>query len=131
MSETPEDKTPTDDSSIPVDAEASAADEGSGPDDDGDVAPAADETGADEAKADESGDAGADDAIQALEERVATLEKEKKDGYERLLRATADLDNFRKRSRRDVEDARVDYRSKVLRDILPVIDNMDRALNPA
>lgn len=67
-------------------------------------------------------------ALEALETQVATLEQEKKDTYERLLRATADLDNLRKRSRREIADARIEARAQVLRDVLPVVDNLERAL---
>jgi molecular chaperone GrpE len=63
-----------------------------------------------------------------LEERVATLEKEKQETYERLLRTAADLDNFRKRSRKDLDDARFKAREDVLREILPGIDNLERAV---
>ncbi len=71
------------------------------------------------------------DPIAALEARVAALEEESKANYDRFLRASADLDNFRKRSRRDVEDARIDARSRTLREMLPVIDNLERALEHA
>jgi molecular chaperone GrpE len=66
-----------------------------------------------------------------LQARIEELEQAKQETYERLLRATADLDNTRKRARRDVKDARVDERSKVLREILPVIDNLERAASHA
>ena len=66
-----------------------------------------------------------------LEAEKAELEKEKKDTWERLLRATADLENYRKRARRDVDDARIDARTKVLRPMLEVIDNLERAVEHA
>ncbi len=69
--------------------------------------------------------------IATLEARIQELEAQHKDTYDRLLRATADLDNFRKRSRRDVQDARVDARASALREILPVVDNLERALQHA
>jgi molecular chaperone GrpE len=68
---------------------------------------------------------------QKLEERVSQLDSEKKDLYERLLRATADLDNYRKRARKELEDARVDARARVLRELLPVFDNLERGLEHA
>ena len=63
--------------------------------------------------------------------KLATLEKEKKDLHERLLRTAADFDNFRKRSRKDMDDARAKAREDVLREILPVADNLERALAAA
>jgi molecular chaperone GrpE len=70
----------------------------------------------------------AEDPVATLEARVATLEVEKKETFDRLLRATADLDNFRKRARRDVDDAKVAGKGSVLKEILPVVDNLERAL---
>jgi molecular chaperone GrpE len=40
----------------------------------------------------------------------------------------AELDNVRKRSRKEIEDARVDAQSRALREMLPVIDNLERAV---
>jgi molecular chaperone GrpE len=64
----------------------------------------------------------------AAEDRVAVLEKEKKELHERLLRTAADFDNFRKRSRKELDDARAKAREDVLREMLPVVDNLERAL---
>lgn len=66
--------------------------------------------------------------IEQLEADRTELTKKNKDTYERLLRATADLDNFRKRSRRDVDNAKVEARSKTLIEMLPVVDNLERAV---
>ncbi len=63
--------------------------------------------------------------------RIEQLEEEIKTEHERLLRATADLDNYRKRSRREVEEAAVRGRTEILREILPVIDSIDLALSSA
>jgi molecular chaperone GrpE len=66
-----------------------------------------------------------------LEDKLLAADKDKKDLHERLLRTAADFDNFRKRSRKDVDDARHKAREEVLREILPVIDNLERALQAA
>jgi molecular chaperone GrpE len=50
---------------------------------------------------------------------------------DRLLRAMADLDNLRKRTQREVARARDDERSLVVNQWLPVIDDLDRALEHA
>ena len=47
---------------------------------------------------------------------------------EQLLRTAADYDNFRKRSRRDITDAERRGRDDFLREILPVFDNLERAV---
>lgn len=74
---------------------------------------------------------GEDTVMARLEAEKAQLEQEKKDTWDRLLRATADLDNFRKRAKRDVDDARIEARGRVLKEMLPVIDNLERALEHA
>jgi molecular chaperone GrpE len=47
---------------------------------------------------------------------------------ERMLRTAADFDNFRKRARREAEDALRKGRDGLLRELLPVFDNIERAV---
>jgi len=47
---------------------------------------------------------------------------------DQLLRTAADFDNFRKRSRREQEDAQRRGREGVIKDLLPVFDNLERAV---
>ena len=47
------------------------------------------------------------------------------------MRTAADFDNFRKRSRRELEDARKGGREEILRDLLPVFDNLERGIQSA
>jgi molecular chaperone GrpE len=47
---------------------------------------------------------------------------------EQLLRIAADFDNFRKRSRKEIEEVRRRTIEDTLREILPVIDNLERAM---
>jgi molecular chaperone GrpE len=58
----------------------------------------------------------------------ATLARQLQESEDRLLRTQAELENFRKRSRREYEDA-LRYRElDLLRDLLPVLDNVLRAV---
>ena len=66
--------------------------------------------------------------IAALEAQVAAAEKEKKDNWDKYLRSVADLENYRKRAKRDLDDARADAKTRVLKEILPVVDNLERAM---
>lgn len=68
------------------------------------------------------------DRIAELEARVAELEAKDKETYDRLLRTTADLDNFRKRTRREMDQAKTEARAKTLLEMLPVVDNLERAV---
>lgn len=116
------------------------------PDDDGDVSAQSDATIPVEVmRGDSSGLAGevltgeqvdlasAGGAAAELQARIATLEAEKKDAWDKMLRVAADLENLRKRQRREVDDARHDTKTRVLKEMLPVVDNLERALqaNPA
>ena len=47
---------------------------------------------------------------------------------DQLLRTAADFDNFRKRARRDQEDAARKGKESTVKDLLPVFDNLERAL---
>jgi len=48
---------------------------------------------------------------------------------QQLLRTAADFDNFRKRSRREVDDAALRGKELTIREFLPIFDNLDRALS--
>jgi molecular chaperone GrpE len=50
---------------------------------------------------------------------------------DQCLRTAADFDNFRKRARRDIEDAGRRGREELLRELLPVFDNLERAVSHA
>ena len=50
---------------------------------------------------------------------------------EKLLRSQAELENFRKRSRREAEEAERYREFGLLRDLLPVLDNVQRAIEAA
>ena len=64
------------------------------------------------------------DPLAEAEEKVAALK-------EQLLRTAADFDNFRKRARREHEEAQVTGREAMLKELLPVFDNLERAVTHA
>ena len=59
------------------------------------------------------------------------LKKQLEDKQDRLLRTLAEMDNLRRRAQRDREDYVKYANETLLRDILPVLDNLDRALAAA
>jgi molecular chaperone GrpE len=64
----------------------------------------------------------------AAETASSDLLQQVRDAEDRVLRAQAELENFRKRSRREHEDA-LRYREiDLLRDLLPVLDTVRRAI---
>ncbi len=96
----------------------------------GAAAGAAEPHGADageDADREPSGWAGAQ-AAEALQSRVAELEAENADVKDRLIRLAADMENLRRRTEREVKDARQFAVANFARDILAVSDNLSRAL---
>ena len=61
------------------------------------------------------------------EDVVERAQAERDRMREQLLRIAADFDNFRKRSRKEIEDVRRRTVEDTLREVLPVVDNLERA----
>jgi molecular chaperone GrpE len=62
---------------------------------------------------------------------VAKLRSQLAESQENELRTQAELENFRKRARRELDDERRYANVPLLRDLLPVVDNMERAISAA
>jgi len=75
--------------------------------------------------------AGGPATVADLEARLADLQARLAEAEDQRLRAAADLDNFRKRCAAQVERADADARAQVARQWLPVVDNLERALEHA
>ena len=59
-----------------------------------------------------------------------TLERLKEE-HDRFLRAAAELDNYKKRPAREREEAQRFANERLLKDLIPVLDNLERALAAA
>jgi molecular chaperone GrpE len=70
-------------------------------------------------------------AIEEGKAKLEDIEKEKQEIYEHLLRTTADFENHKKRVQREKEDLLRYGNQKFALEILPVIDNFERALQQA
>jgi molecular chaperone GrpE len=81
--------------------------------------------------ADAADAAEAEGSAGAAEDELAALRLQLAEQHDRLLRTAAELDNLRKRSRREVADARRFAQADVLRPLLEVLDNFERALQHA
>lgn len=64
---------------------------------------------------------------QTLEDRILSLESEKAELKDRMLRIAADFENWKKRSRKEMTDNEGKAKETVLRDFLDVVDNLERA----
>jgi molecular chaperone GrpE len=65
--------------------------------------------------------------FEHLKQRAAKAEE----NWERLLRTTADFDNFKKRSARERQEAIRYANESLLQKLVPVLDNFDMALSAA
>lgn len=70
-----------------------------------------------------------DAKLAELVEKVAQLESELEEKENRYLRLQADFENSRRRARLDNEAAQKYRAQSLVTDILPVLDNFERALN--
>ena len=71
--------------------------------------------------------------LQQLEQELLSLKQEHETLQSQYMRIAADFDNFRKRQSRDQDDIRQQLVCSTLSEILPVVDNFERArqqLNP-
>lgn len=73
----------------------------------------------------------APEAPASLEEQLAAAKADAAAHYDRYLRAVADHENFRKRTTREKDELRQYASSRVLEDLLPVMDNLGLGLNAA
>ena len=67
--------------------------------------------------------------LDALKAKVAELEAGNKDLRETVLREKAELENQRRRLHRDLEHARRFANEKLLNDLLPIYDGLERGLS--
>src|ERR1700741_3225996 len=89
------------------------------------------ETGADHAaERSEQGEKlnAVESVIAELRQQLAAKEIEAKNNFDRLLRQAAELENYKKRSARERDDAARYANEMLLKDLLPVVDNLERAV---
>ena len=70
----------------------------------------------------------AEQAVAELEERLALLERERDEYLADLKRVAAEFDNFRKRIARDQVAQAARAHEKLVKELLPVLDDLERAL---
>src|SRR3954468_17344962 len=67
----------------------------------------------------------------STEKRIADLEQQAREADDRALRSHAELENYRKRAARELADERKYAVVPLVRDLLPVVDNLERAIEAA
>lgn len=65
---------------------------------------------------------------ESLEEQLRGADARAEENYDRLLRITAEFENYKKRMEREMNDFRKFANESLIKDILPIVDNLERAL---
>ncbi|HEY6872348.1 MAG TPA: nucleotide exchange factor GrpE [Geobacteraceae bacterium] len=75
------------------------------------------------------GEGPAAERIRQLEEALAAREAEALANWDKFVRERADLENYRKRTQKEKEELVKYGNESLITEILPILDNMERALN--
>jgi molecular chaperone GrpE len=68
------------------------------------------------------------DDLTALQNKLEEKTKEAEENYARLLRLAADMENLKKRQERELAELRQFANENLIKELLPVVDNLERAL---
>ncbi len=71
------------------------------------------------------------DELESLRSQISALELKADEARDQMLRSQAELDNVRKRSVRDIENAHKYALDKFVAELLPVIDSLELGINAA
>jgi len=71
------------------------------------------------------------DSVEGLQKKLDEALTESQQHYDRLLRVSAEFDNYKKRSIRDADEFRKFANEALLRDLLHIVDNLERAIASA
>jgi molecular chaperone GrpE len=77
---------------------------------------------------------GGDDSpetTQTPDEEMSTLRRERDDLHERWMRSAAEFENYRRRTERERRELSEAAAADLIRDLLPVVDDFERALSSA
>ena len=72
-----------------------------------------------------------EDPKSELATRLQAAQKEASENHDKYVRAVAELENYKKRTAKEKADMLKFGNESILRDILPMVDNLDRALKHA
>jgi len=68
------------------------------------------------------------DLMKDLEEKLKKSETESKQAYDRFLRVSADFENYKKRTAREISEFRKYANESLISEMLSVVDNLERAV---
>ena len=70
-----------------------------------------------------------DDPIKDLKTQLEAREQEAQENYDRLLRVSAEFENYKKRTTRELEEFRKFANQSLIKELLSVVDNLELAMN--
>ncbi len=73
----------------------------------------------------------AGDPVKELQEKLDAKDEEAKENYDKFLRVSAEFDNYKKRSTRELEEFRKFANQSLLKEMLSVVDNLELAIHSA
>ena len=82
-----------------------------------------------EAELDKTEQSDINDSVKDLEDKLHGKEVEAKETYDRLLRISAEFENYKKRSAREMEEFRKFANQSLIKEMLSVVDNLELAMN--
>jgi len=69
------------------------------------------------------------DPLKEMEARIKSLEEDSKETYDRFLRVSAEFENYKKRSAREMSEFKKFANESLIKELLLIVDNMERAIN--
>ena len=73
--------------------------------------------------------ADAENQLKEMQAKIEAKDQEAKETYDRLLRVSADFENYKKRSAREIEEFRKYANQTLLKEMLSVVDSLQLAIN--
>jgi len=70
-----------------------------------------------------------EDPVEEIKMELETTKQEAKETYDRFLRVSAEFENYKKRSSREMDDFRKFANESLIKELLPVVDNLERAID--
>ncbi|MBW2740204.1 MAG: nucleotide exchange factor GrpE, partial [Deltaproteobacteria bacterium] len=67
--------------------------------------------------------------LKEMETKIKSLEEEAKETYDRFLRVSAEFENYKKRSAREMSEFKKFANESLIKELLLVVDNMERAIS--
>ncbi len=69
------------------------------------------------------------DPVLDMEAKLKSKEQEAEENYDRLLRVSAEFENYKKRSSREMDEFRKFANQSLIKEMLSVVDNLELAIN--